>query len=522
MVVSSLRLRGFKSFGRFCEFMFSKNFTVIVGPNGSGKSNILDALKWILGEGSASGLRITRQSDLLFHGSSSSGPAKVAEAIIKLSSDKHNATLKRVYSQESGAVLFLDNRKILLQDMTSVKAEFNLEGEGFALIGQGEIAQTIPQRPRERRRQFDTLFGIERYRERRDDSLQKLDDALHEADRIKTLRLDELNECADIWSKGINFYESRLIPNMRHENYSVHLDEINTRKNIIQRKAFQAASQIRDILAKRVALTSELDGLQAIQQENYDVVVLPLKNELRLLQERINVVYKLFMRVDSEHNSIVTRIQSYEYEILSGENMEVECCKILFELAEEKKSAHIHEMSIRQEISRYNDEFRNARRRLEELRERVNVSNANIMVVKNVIADINGKLTHLDSERAQLIELWDYNLVALSEYKSLMERIDFLSEQLDDDRFNELFTRLFGGEQSLTAIALIFATLDTALDEYNLIRFADLAREHALRLQIIAMTHRRATMERAELIYGVTMIEPGLSATVSINPENYE
>lgn len=95
-------------------------------------------------------------------------------------------------------------------------------------------------------------------------------------------------------------------------------------------------------------------------------------------------------------------------------------------------------------------------------------------------------------------------------------------------------TQLSGGEQSLTSIALIFATLeaagtplavldevDAALDEYNLVRFAELAREYSRTMQIIAMTHRRATMERADLIYGVTMIEAGLSAVVGIDPANY-
>ena len=86
----------------------------------------------------------------------------------------------------------------------------------------------------------------------------------------------------------------------------------------------------------------------------------------------------------------------------------------------------------------------------------------------------------------------------------------------------------------MTAIAHLFSALevakmplavlnevDAALDEYNLIRFADLAKEYARSLQLIVMTHRRTTMERADLIYGVTMVEPGLSRIVGIDVENY-
>ena len=94
--------------------------------------------------------------------------------------------------------------------------------------------------------------------------------------------------------------------------------------------------------------------------------------------------------------------------------------------------------------------------------------------------------------------------------------------------------QLSGGEQSLTGISLLFACMevaavplavldevDAALDEYNLLRFAELAREYAARLQLIVMTHRRATMERADVLYGVTMSEPGLSQVVGIDLEEW-
>jgi chromosome segregation protein len=214
--------------------------------------------------------------------------------------------------------------------------------------------------------------------------------------------------------------------------------------------------------------------------------------------------------------------------------------------------------------------------------------------------DLASTMRRLERE---LRALGDYNLGALSEDEALQERTDFLTEQLDDvlqgkdelqqlildtdkqvgsiftqaldsikERFNALFTRLFGGgearlilqegdtiwtrgveiyarppgkrlqniaqlsggEQTLTAIAHLFASLevagvplavldevDAALDEYNLIRFADLAKEISERIQLLVMTHRRTTMERADLLFGVTMAEPGLSQVVSINVDEY-
>ena len=190
MSIESLRLKGFKSFGAPCEFTFHEGFTAIVGPNGSGKSNILDALRWILGEGGNGALRIVRQSDLLFQGTASVPKAKEAEVVLALSSGAggaDRAVLRRTWSADDGSTLLLDGKRILLQDLDGVKQRFSMEGEGFAFIGQGEVSAAIHQRPRERRRQLDLLFGVERYRQRRDDGLARLEEALGEGQRIQTL-----------------------------------------------------------------------------------------------------------------------------------------------------------------------------------------------------------------------------------------------------------------------------------------------------------------------------------------------
>ena len=198
MSIEYLRLKGFKSFGTSCEFFFSDGLTAIVGPNGSGKSNILDALRWVLGEGAPGTLRILRQSDLIFQGSASMDPAKEAEVVLRLKQKAGDAsappltsTLRRQYAVESGSVLQVDGAKIRLQDLTDFKSRFMLEGDSFAFIGQGEVSEAIHQRPMERRRHLELLFGIDRYRKRREETYSKLEAARVEMQRINTL-LSEL------------------------------------------------------------------------------------------------------------------------------------------------------------------------------------------------------------------------------------------------------------------------------------------------------------------------------------------
>ena len=389
---------------------------------------------------------------------------------------------------------------------------------------------------------------------------------------------------------------------------------------------------------KLLELEKEIETLPDIHEENYELAITPLKNELRLLQERLNVTKNLFDRIDGEYKNVISRIDKAEKEISSGNETEKSSRIELKKLAIETKKFYAEELRLRKEIAEHDSEFSSARKKAAKIRKKIDRTKNGISAVNNELSGIDGKISHIESELNQLTELWEekypynqnearkieggreltsslrrlerelkslgkYNLGALSEDQSLTDRIDFLTEQLDDvetsthelknliedtdnqveksftnsmskvdARFNELFQRLFGGgearlilqsgesiwdrgveifarppgkklqnisqlsggEQSLTSIALIFATLeaagtplavldevDAALDEYNLIRFADLAKDYSKSIQIIAMTHRRATMERADLIYGVTMIEPGLTATVGINPENY-
>jgi chromosome segregation protein len=198
--IEYLRLKGFKSFGTTCEFTFgaasgaTAPFTAIVGPNGSGKSNILDALRWILGEASPAALRITRQSDLIFQGSETVERAREADVTLKLRSGgegdntlEDRASLRRQYTVENGSSLTLDGTKIRIQDLADLKTRFQLSGDSFAFIGQGEIAEVIHQRPMQRRHHLELLFGIERYRRKRDETYIKLEEARAELESIKNI-----------------------------------------------------------------------------------------------------------------------------------------------------------------------------------------------------------------------------------------------------------------------------------------------------------------------------------------------
>ena len=332
MSIEYLRLKGFKSFGIPCEFTFSKGFTAVVGPNGSGKSNILDALRWALGEGSPTTLRIVRQSDLLFQGSASTDPSKEAEVSLKLTHEDGSAVLKRQYSQEGGSVLQVDGIKLRLQDLNEVKARFMLEGDAFAFIGQGEVAEAIHQRPMQRRHHLELLFGVDRYRKKRDDTYVRLSSTLVEAQRIETLihdletrreeiapevavaveaqgildnlenarqdfyyarrfslenrirghrsriqlqreHLDQSSRWLSLWSSAVAAGEEKL----RREGFDEQAftdreQALAAQKETLRRQGFSAATRVRNILSERAAWNEEraraMERLASVEAES--------------------------------------------------------------------------------------------------------------------------------------------------------------------------------------------------------------------------------------------------------------
>jgi chromosome segregation protein len=400
-------------------------------------------------------------------------------------------------------------------------------------------------------------------------------------------------------------------------------------------------AELSNLDARIAQLEAQIARLQDPSDSRGDVPssASSLRGEMELLEERLRGTVNVLARIQREHGDLENRKASLGAELEAGRSEEKSLKEQLSALGKEQFAIWQEVREIRRTLEEERDKARKVHDRLQRLRGREQKAEGNLTALVAEAAALGERIASTHGEIEQLQELWDekypydvheasrteggrdlvttmrrlerelkalgsYNLGALSEDESLTERIDYLSEQLEDvrtgieelkklidetdsqvetlftqamtdidDRFNSLFQRLFaggearltlqeegaiwnkgveiyarppgkrlqnisqlsGGEQSLTAIAHLFAALevarmplavldevDAALDEYNLIRFADLAKEYSQRLQLLVMTHRRTTMERADLIYGVTMVEPGLSKIVAIDVENYK
>lgn len=198
MRLSTIKLSGFKSFVDPTTLHLSSNMTGIVGPNGCGKSNIIDAVRWVMGESSASRLRGDSLTDVIFAGSSARKP--VSQAMVELVFDNTDHTItgeyaafneisvKRMVSRDGQSQYYLNGTKCRRRDITDLFLGTGLGPRSYSIIEQGMISQIIEARPEDLRMYLEEAAGISKYKERRKETETRIRHTRENLDRLNDLR----------------------------------------------------------------------------------------------------------------------------------------------------------------------------------------------------------------------------------------------------------------------------------------------------------------------------------------------
>ena len=201
MRLKSIKLAGFKSFVDPTTVHFPSNLSSVVGPNGCGKSNIIDAVRWVMGESSAKNLRGEAMTDVIFNGSSSRKP--VGQASIELVFDNSDGTItgeyagfaeiavRRKVTRENQNFYYLNGSKCRRRDITDIFLGTGLGPRSYAIIEQGMISRLIEAKPEELRVYIEEAAGISKYKERRRDTENRMNRTRENLERLTDIR-DEL------------------------------------------------------------------------------------------------------------------------------------------------------------------------------------------------------------------------------------------------------------------------------------------------------------------------------------------
>ena len=296
MRLKHIKLAGFKSFVDPTTVPFEQQMTAIVGPNGCGKSNIIDAVRWVLGESSAKNLRGDAMTDVIFNGAATRKP--IGQASVELvfdntqgriqgnMADRSQVSVRRVVNREGINNYFLNGTKCRRRDITDIFLGTGLGPRSYAIIEQGTISRLIESKPQELRVFIEEAAGISKYKERRKETENRIRHTRENLARLSDIRL-ELDVQIDKLHQQAEAAKRFRALKQQERKYKAELAVLRWQKFDQQRQQHQT---------RILALENKIES-QNTQLSQSDLVIIELKNTLLrcndtsqiLQQEKLNL-----------------------------------------------------------------------------------------------------------------------------------------------------------------------------------------------------------------------------------------
>ena len=280
MRLNSIKLSGFKSFAEPTNFLLPGQLVGVVGPNGCGKSNIMDAVRWVLGESKASELRGESMQDVIFNGTTSRKPASRASVELVFDNADHRAggqwgqfgeiAVKRVLTRDGGSSYFINNQPVRRRDVQDVFLGTGLGPRAYAIIGQGTISRIIESKPEELRLFLEEAAGVSKYKERRRETENRLHDTRENLTRVEDIlrelgsNLEKLEKQAEVAQK----YQSLQADFTLRQHQQWYLKRAEAKAD--QVKVQNDAQSARTALESRTADLRQIEAeLETVRQAHY-------------------------------------------------------------------------------------------------------------------------------------------------------------------------------------------------------------------------------------------------------------
>ncbi len=470
MYIQRLNIFGFKSFAKKVVLDFMPGITGVVGPNGCGKSNVVDAIRWVLGEQRAGMLRSDRMENVIFNGSKNLKPLGMAEVSLVI----HNTqkVLPVEYSEvmitrrlfRSGESQYLiNNNPCRLKDITDLLMDTGLTPDAYSVIELSMVESILNGKPEDRRRIFEEAVGISKYKQRRKLTLRKLD-----ATEQDLVRLADI--ITEVQSK-VNSLHRQVRRAQRYQELAQELKETELRVatfhfNRIYDELGPLSQSYESLSRNRESLTSQISFKEA-EVEAFQTDLLQLEEQLRqaqnslnqkldtirkreeeilLSRERLKSLANNKVRIESEVESLKTRIDNHQKQRIEIEQQLAKLAETLHtarqafeqaqaalksldeQIAEQKKKNQQAEQQLRQQMQSLSEQQRSIERLASQL-DHLKAQKASLVSEQQQLA---GKIEQLEQQRKQLAAEEERLRADLDELVETQAQLEGEAEQVQE------------------------------------------------------------------------------------------
>ncbi len=376
MQLTRLEIKGFKSFGDKITINFNEGVTAIVGPNGCGKSNVVDAIRWVLGEQSTRALRSEKMDNIIFNGTKSRKAANLAEVSLTFDNTKNvlptdfsHVTLTRRLYRTGESEYRLNDVQCRLKDITDLFLDTGIGSDSYAIIELKMIDEIINNKEGSRRNLFEEASGISKYKLRKKQTFSKLKDTEADLERVEDLLFEiekNLKTLENQAKKTERYYKLRdqykslsiSLASFRIANFSKSLAEIEEKEQI-QRE-------------QKSGIATQIDKLEATLQQN----------KLDSLTKEKNLSAQ-----QKASNEFTARIRAYESERRVKN--------------EQLKNQQDKESRLKEELERDNNQFKHVQYNIKRLNEEKLQEDENLQTITSRVAELKEAVDELRAQQAE-------------------------------------------------------------------------------------------------------------------------
>lgn len=339
MRLKTLEIKGFKSFANETVIHFNSDVTGVVGPNGSGKSNVVDAVRWVLGEQKSSQLRLDKMTSVIFNGTKKRKEGQMAQVSLTFENSKNilptefqNVTISRLLYRSGESEYRLNGVPCRLKDITSLFLDTGIGADSYAIIALNMVEDLLSDREQARRRMFEQAAGVSKYKARKHETQLKLEATTADLDRVEDLLYeieDQLKKLEKQALRTKKFYELKdeykaLSIELAVQNLARHRKNYKELEGQIQREednyrgAEAKARQLEaEIEALRKTHTDKETSLSEQQQEVNRLTgrIRSKENEKNMLAQKRSFVEQNAARLDDQIARAADTMRRLEAEI---------------------------------------------------------------------------------------------------------------------------------------------------------------------------------------------------------------